>query len=75
MQLIGLILLLASSWYIWNLTSKFLDEKTKKEIANDFKTLNNQLDETKNRFSKSNLSRIWTKYKEENSSNSNQDKK
>ena len=26
MQLLGLILLLASSWYLWKLTSNFLDE-------------------------------------------------
>jgi len=33
MQLLGLILLLASSWYLWKLTSNFLDEPTKAKIS------------------------------------------
>ena len=39
MQLLGLILLAASSWYLWKLTSKFLDEPTKNELKNSFNDL------------------------------------
>jgi len=48
MQLLGLILLLASSWYLWKLTSNFLDEPTKKELTNSLNNLkNNSLRENK----------------------------
>ena len=52
MQLLGLILLIASSWYIWKLTSKFLDEPTKKEFTNSINNLKNKLKNTKQNFSK-----------------------
>ena len=52
MQLLGLILLAASSWYLWKLTSKFLDEPTKKELSNSFNGLKNKLKESKESFSK-----------------------
>ena len=68
MQLIGLILLLASSWYIWKLTSKFLDEPTKKELSDNYEIFTKQFEDLKNRFSKENLTKIWEKYKEERSS-------
>ena len=42
MQLLGLILLLASSWYLWKLTSNFLDEPTKKELTNSLNNLKNK---------------------------------
>ena len=45
MQLLGLILLLASSWYLWKLTSNFLDEPTKKDLNNSFNNLKNKLSE------------------------------
>jgi len=44
MQLLGLILLAASSWYLWKLTSKFLDEPTKKELSNSFNGLKKQIE-------------------------------
>ena len=52
MQLLGLILLAASSWYLWQLTSNFLDEPTKKELSNSFNNLKNKLQERKQSFSK-----------------------
>ena len=65
MQLLGLILLLASSWYLWKLTSNFLNEPTKKEISNSITNLKNKLKEGKENFSKSKLTEAWEKYKEE----------
>ena len=65
MQLIGLILLIATSWYILKLTSNFLDDQTKKELDDNFKLFKKQFNELKNRFSKDNLKLIWEKYKEE----------
>ena len=73
MQLLGLVLLLASSWYIWKLTSKFLDEPTKKELTDNYEIFVKQFDELKNRFSKKNLTELWEKYKEER--NNSTDKK
>ncbi len=67
MQLLGLILLLASSWYLWKLTSNFLDEPTKKELTNS-------ISEGKQNFSKAKLSEAWEKYKEEGGALSNKEK-
>ena len=75
MQLLGLILLAASSWYLWKLTSKFLDEPTKKELSNSFNGLKNKLKENKESFSKAKISKAWDKYKEEGGALSNKDKK
>ena len=36
MQIIGLILLIATSWYIFKLTSNFLDDQTKKELDENY---------------------------------------
>ena len=62
MQLLGLILLLASSWYLWKLTSNFLDEPTKKELTNSFNNLKNKFSEGKQNFSKAKISEAWEKY-------------
>ena len=75
MQLLGLILLAASSWYLWKLTSKFLDEPTKKELSNSLNGLKNKLRESKQTFSKEKISEAWEKYKEEGGALSNNDKK
>ena len=75
MQLLGLILLVASSWYLWKLTSKFLDEPTKKELSNSFNNLVNKFNETKQSFSKAKISEAWDKYKEEGGALSNKNKK
>ena len=75
MQIIGLILLIASSWYIWKLSSNFLDEKTKKEMDDNFELFKKQLIELKNRFSKDNLKLIWEKYKNERDTVSGEDDK
>ena len=75
MQLLGLILLAASSWYIWKLTSKFLDEPTKKELSNSLNELKNKLKESKQSFSKAKISQAWEKYKEEGGALSNKNKK
>ncbi len=75
MQLLGLILLAASSWYLWKLTSKFLDEPTKKELSNSFNGLKNKLKESKENFSKAKISEAWDKYKEEGGALSNTNKK
>ena len=74
MQLLGLILLLASSWYLWKLTSKFPDEPTKKDLANSFNNLKNKFSEGKQNFSKEKISEAWEKYKEEGGSLSSKDK-
>jgi len=75
MQLLGLILLLASSWYLWKLTSSFLDEPTKKELTNSFNNLKNQFSKGKQNFSKAKISEAWEKYKEEGGALSSKDKK
>ena len=74
MQLLGLILLLASSWYLWKLTSNFLDEPTKKELSNNFTNLKNRFNENKKIFSKAKIKEAWSKYKEEGGALSNNDK-
>ena len=68
MQLIGLILLIATSWYILKLTSNFLDDQTKKELDENFELFKKNFNDLKNRFSKDNLKLIWEKYKEERQS-------
>ena len=75
MQLFGLILLAASSWYLWKLTSNFLDEKTKKELSKSLNSLKNKFQESKESFSKAKISEAWEKYKEEGGALSNKDKK
>ena len=65
MQLLGLILLLGSSWYLWKLTSKFLDEPTKKELATSINNLKNKLKESKQNISKEKILDAWEKYKKE----------
>ena len=74
MQLLGLILLLASSWYLWKLTSNFLDESTKKELTNSLNNLKNKFSEAKQNFSKAKISEAWEKYKEEGGALSNKEK-
>ena len=66
--------LLASSWYLWKLTSNFLDEPTKKELTNSFNNLKNKISEGKQNFSKAKLSEAWEKYKEEGGALSNKEK-
>ena len=73
MQLLGLILLLATSWYIWKLTSNFLDEPTKKELSESLNSLKNKFKESKKVFSKEKISEAWAKYKEEGGALSNKD--
>ena len=74
MQLLGLVLLVASSWYLWKLTSRFLDEPTKKELTDSFNGLKNKLNETKKSFSKAKIREAWDKYKEEGGALANKDK-
>ena len=74
MQLLGLILLLATSWYLWKLTSNFLDEPTKKELTNNFNNLKNKFSEGKKYFSKSEINKAWEKYKEEGGALANKEK-
>ena len=75
MQLLGLILLLGSSWYLWKLTSSFLDEPTKKELTNSFNNLKNKFSEGIQNFSKAKISAAWEKYKEEGGALSNKEEK
>ena len=74
MQLLGLILLAASSWYLWKLTSKFLDEPTKKELSNSLNSLKNSFNKSKQNFSKAKISKAWDKYKDEGGALSNKNK-
>ena len=67
MQLLGLILLIATSWYIWKLSSNFFDDQTKKEINDNYGVFKKQFDDLKNRFSQENLNKVWEKYKEDSS--------
>ena len=73
MQIIGLILLIATSWYIFKLTSNFLDDQTKKELDENFELFKKQFKDLKNRFSKDNLKLIWEKYKEERKTSTTKD--
>ena len=74
MQLLGLILLAASSWYLWKLTSKFLDNPTKKELSNSFNSLKDKFNEINKSFSKEKIREAWDKYKKEGGVLSNKDK-
>ena len=65
MQIIALILLIVTSWYIFKLTSNFLDDQTKKELDENFELFKKQFNDLKKRFSKENLALLWEKYKEE----------
>ena len=67
MQLLGLVLLIVTSWYIWKLSSNFFDDQTKKEISDNYNVFQKQFDELKKRFSKENLNKVWEKYKEDSS--------
>ena len=73
MQLLGLILLIASSWYIWKLSTNFFDDETKEGFNNDFKLFKNKVNETKNNFSIDKLNALWKKYKEEDKSATKKD--
>tara|TARA_B100001109_G_C18693678_1_gene394574 strand:+ start:285 stop:506 length:222 start_codon:yes stop_codon:yes gene_type:complete len=73
MQLLGLILLLASSWYIWKLSTNFFDEETKEGFSNDLNLLKNKMNETKSNFSKNKLDALWKRYKEEDKSTTKKD--
>ena len=72
MQLLGLILLIASSWYIWKLSTNFFDDETKEGFSNDFKLFKNKMNETKNNFSFDKLNALWKKYKDEENKSVNQ---
>tara|TARA_Y100001968_G_scaffold320091_1_gene352585 strand:- start:2000 stop:2227 length:228 start_codon:yes stop_codon:yes gene_type:complete len=74
MYFLGLILLFASSWYLWKLTSNFLDEPTKKELSNSFNNFKEKLNENKQIISKAKISEAWEKYKKESGALSNKDK-
>ena len=74
MQLLGLILLLASSWYLWKLTSIFLDEPTIKELTKSLNNLKIKFSEGKQNFSKAKISEAWEKYKEEGGALTNKEK-
>ena len=67
MQLLGLVLLIVTSWYIWKLSSNFFDDQTKKEISDNYNVFQKQFDEIKKRFSRENLNKVWKKYKEDSS--------
>ena len=74
MQLIGILLLIITSWYIWKLSSNFFDDQTKKEISDNSQIFKKQLDETLKKFSKENLKELWKKYKDESKNITNQEK-
>ena len=74
MQLIGLIVLVASSWYLWKLTSSFLDEPTKKQLSENYKLLKDSFNKSKESFSKESIKEAWVKYKEEGGALSNKEK-
>ena len=65
MQLLGLLLLLASSWYIWKLTSNFLDEPTKNSFKAAYNELKSKAKNIEKLFSKEFIKEAWSKYKEE----------
>ena len=65
MQLLGLLLLLASSWYIWKLTSNFLDEPTKNSFKAAYNDIKLKAKNIEKLFSKEFVKEAWSKYKEE----------
>ena len=65
MQLIGLILLIASSWYIWKLSTNFFDEKTKKELSVNLEKLKIELTKNKKAISIKSFNKAWKRYKDE----------
>ncbi len=65
MKLLGLILLLATTWYLVKVTSKFLDEQTKKDITNSINILKKKVNESKQIFSKEKIRETWEKYTQE----------
>ena len=74
MQLVGLILLIASSWYLWKLTNNFLDEKTTKEIKNNIKNYRSKFIKLKNSFSKEKFQEAWKEYKSDGGTLANKEK-
>ena len=65
MEILGLLTLLLSSWYIWKLTNNFLDEQTKNNLANEFNILKLKFKEISKIFTKRLIKEAWEKYKEE----------
>ena len=66
MHLLGLIILLATTWYLVKVTWKFLDEPAKKDISNSFYFLKKKLNQSKQIFfSKPKTIEALEKYKEE----------
>tara|TARA_Y100001970_G_scaffold294298_1_gene450044 strand:+ start:13611 stop:13853 length:243 start_codon:yes stop_codon:yes gene_type:complete len=61
---IGLILLIASSWYIWKLSSSYLDEKTKMELKESWQK-SKQLAIKNNPFSIQKWEKALEGYKQE----------
>ena len=74
MQLFGLILLLATTWYLVKVTSKFLDEQTKKDITNSINILKKKVNESRQNFSKQKIRVAWEKYKQKGGVLFNRDK-
>ena len=64
MYFLGLILLIASSWYGWKLISNFFDDQTKEELRQAWE--NSKKEALKNNpFKKSNLEKALDTYKKE----------
>ena len=64
MYFLGLILLIASSWYGWKLISNFFDDQTKAELNKAWE--NSKKEAIKNNpLKKSNLERAMNTYKKE----------
>jgi len=64
MYFLGLILLIASSWYGWKLISNFFDDQTKAELNEAWE--NSKKEAIKNNpLKKSNLERAMNTYKKE----------
>ena len=73
MQILGVILLIASSWYLWKLTSNFLDEPTKENLLKSLTNMKSKINKSKSFFSKENMKKAWDKYKEEGETFTNKD--
>ena len=73
MQLLALVILLASSWYLLKLINNFLDEPTKKTIAINLSKSKDNLKKIKLIFKKETLDKAWAKYKQERGALANKD--
>lgn len=75
MRLIGLLILLASSWYLFKLSSNFFDQPTREKLSNSINNIKDRINKIMESFSKDKLNKLWEKYKQEGGSLAKNDDK